>query len=130
VAPARFLRSRLAQRTGNPGLALALPRPHESLRERTAEENPSAPQGRRAGEICLARKGWVSTEDDPACPDCIYLGGVQAELYAPLAQVVPLGPVATPFPFLVLDLPPPVVWVVVTPFEFLFAVAPLPVFGL
>jgi hypothetical protein len=33
------------------------------------------------------------------------LGGVQAALLAPLAQVVPLGPVATPLPFLVLDLP-------------------------
>jgi hypothetical protein len=31
------------QRTGNPGLALAMPKPHESLRERTGEEKPSAP---------------------------------------------------------------------------------------
>jgi hypothetical protein len=46
----------------------------------------------------------------PAClARWTYLGGVQPALLAPLAQVVPLGPVATPFPFLVLDLPPPVV---------------------
>jgi hypothetical protein len=57
-----------------------------------------------------------------------YFGGVKPELLAPLSQVVPLGPVATPLPFLLL--PPPVVWVVVTPFEFLSAVAPFPVFGL
>jgi hypothetical protein len=84
-----------------------------------------------------AKAKWRGLLSDQLCfypyPDhCSldYLGGVQPELYAPLAHVVPFGPVATPLPFFVLLLPPPVVWVVVTPFEFLFAVAPLPVFGL
>ncbi len=54
----------------------------------------------------LARASLAMKLAFPACP---YLGGVQPALLAPLAQVVPLGPVATPFPFLVLDLPPPVV---------------------
>src|SRR5271165_78445 len=47
--------------------------------------------------------------------------------YLPLTQVVPPGPWATPMPFLVLALPPFVVWVVVTPFEFVWATAALPV---
>src|SRR5271165_2458794 len=47
--------------------------------------------------------------------------------YLPLAQVVPPGPCATPIPFLVLALPPLVVWVVVTPFELVWATAALPV---
>jgi hypothetical protein len=38
-----------------------------------------------------------------------YFVGVQPALVAVLAQVVPLGPWATPFPFLVFDLPPLVV---------------------
>ncbi len=47
--------------------------------------------------------------------------------YLPLAQVVPPGPCATPIPFFVLALPPLVVWVVVTPFELVWAPAALPV---
>src|SRR5271169_2795739 len=43
--------------------------------------------------------------------------------YLPLAQVVPPGPCATPIPFLVLALPPLVVWVVVTPFELVWVTA-------
>jgi hypothetical protein len=42
-------------------------------------------------------------------PSWIYVGGVQPALLALLAQVVPFGPVATPLPFLLLRLPPPVV---------------------
>jgi hypothetical protein len=36
-----------------------------------------------------------------AFPDRTYSGGVQAAVLAPLAQVVLLGSVATPFPFLI-----------------------------
>src|SRR5271165_6658966 len=50
--------------------------------------------------------------------------------YLPLTQVVPPGPWATPIPFFVLALPPLVVWVVVTPFELVWATAALPVLGL
>ena len=62
----------------------------------------SSRQRRQLGRASLARRLAFS-------PPVPYLGGVQPALLAPLAQVVPLGPVATPLPFLVLDLPPPVV---------------------
>jgi len=79
-------------------------------RNHETEEGDSDPAPQMVENRLLRHKHFRNffTGSGPVV-SCIYLGGVHAELYAPLAQVVPLGPVATPFPFLVLDLPPPVV---------------------
>jgi len=49
-------------------------------------------------------------------PPAEYYCLVQPALFTPFAHVLPLGPVATPMPFLVLASPPRAVLVVVTPF--------------
>jgi hypothetical protein len=91
-----------------------------------ASRHTSRLSGSRIAWLVVGREIQYQARTDSR----VYLGGVQPSLLAPLAQVVPLGPVATPLPFFVLLLPPPVVCVVVTPLEFLFAAAPLPVLGL
>ena len=55
---------------------------------------------------------------------------LQPELFTPLAHVVPLGPCATPMPFMVLASPPRDVRVVVTPLAFFWETAAFPVLGL
>src|SRR5450631_3238862 len=57
----------------------------------------------------------------------VYFFVVQPSWFLPLAQSVPPGPWDTPIPFLVLALPPLVVWVVASPLEFFWGTAALPV---